>query len=80
MKAEYIYLGDRFSAAWCKGKPCTAVRRSTTGKCIRGRNGNMLVSFNGIQVVVLARCLRKIKKETIKKSNKIKNELHKKGG
>lgn len=56
----YTYLGDRFTSPELKGKTCTAVRR-TDGKCIRGANGNMLVSFDGVQVVVLARLLRKTK-------------------
>lgn len=43
-----------------KGQPCEAVRQEN-GKCIRGKNGNMLVSFNGLPVVVIARLLRKIK-------------------
>lgn len=54
----YTYLGDRFTDPAYKGKTCTAVRRSD-GKCIRGANGNMLVSFDGVKVVVLARLLRK---------------------
>lgn len=58
--SEYTYRGDRFTNPDLKGKQCVAVRRPD-GKCIRGRNGNMLVSFNGIVTVVLARQLRKIK-------------------
>jgi hypothetical protein len=56
---EYIYLGDRFTVSQLKGKPCSAVRQN--GKCIRGRNGSMLVKFEGRPVVVIARLLRKIK-------------------
>ena len=42
--------------------PCRAGRRSD-GKCIRGRNGNMLVEFDGVgKCVILGRLLRKIKK------------------
>lgn len=42
-----------------KGSECSAVR--VNGKCVRGRNGNMLVRFaNGELVNVLARQLRKI--------------------
>ncbi len=58
---EYIYIGDRFSERTYKDQICKAVRRPD-GKCIRGRNGNMLVNFEGITVVVQARLLRKIKK------------------
>ena len=61
-KCEYIYLGDRLSAPKLKGRKCYAIRRK--GKCIRGKNGNMLVCFPGIgKVNVLGRRLRKIKKE-----------------
>lgn len=56
----YRYLGDRFTDPNLKGNECTAVRRSN-GKCIRGKNGSMLVSFNGNPVVVIGRLLRKIK-------------------
>lgn len=56
----YKYLGDRFTDPALKGKPCSAVRRPD-GKCIRGKNSNMLVVFDGKPVVVLARLLRKIK-------------------
>jgi hypothetical protein len=57
---EYTYIGDRFTDPRLKGKQCTAVRRPD-GKCIRGRNGSMLVRFDGHPVVVIARLLRKIK-------------------
>lgn len=57
----YIYLGDRLTDPKFKGNICTAVRRKN-GKCIRGRNGNMLVQFEtGEVAVVIARLLRKIK-------------------
>lgn len=56
----YTYLGDRHTGQLFKGKPCTAVKRAD-GKCIRGKNGNMLVEFDGKKVVVIARLLRKIK-------------------
>lgn len=55
----YLYKGDRLTDPALKGKTCTAVRRAD-GKCIRGRNASMLVDFNGQQVVVLARRLKKI--------------------
>lgn len=59
--SEYKYLGDRFTDVKFKNKKCIAVRRNN-GKCIRGKNGNMLVEFDGVPVVVIARLLRKIKK------------------
>ena len=56
----YIYLGDRFTDQKYKRQICTAVLHD--GKCIRGRNGNMLVQFlDGHTVVVMAKLLRKIK-------------------
>jgi hypothetical protein len=55
----YVYKGDRFTGPDLKGRTCTAIRR-VDGKCIRGKNGNMLVEFNGKKVVVLARHLRKV--------------------
>jgi len=57
---KYNYLGDRFTAPEYKGKQCTAIKNKQ-GKCIRGKNGNMLVAFDGKPVVVIARLLRKIK-------------------
>lgn len=58
--SEYIYKGDKLTSDLWKGRDCKAIRRPD-GKCIRGKNGNMLVYFHGNQVVVLARQLRKIK-------------------
>lgn len=59
---EYIYLGDKLTRPDLRRMPCRAVRHIDT-KCVRGRNGNMLVEFHGIgKVVVLARLLRKIRK------------------
>jgi hypothetical protein len=55
----YKYLGDRITDSVYKGQICEAIRNSR-GKCIRGKNSNMLVSFNGKAVVILARLLRKI--------------------
>jgi len=56
----YRYLGDRMTHPELKNQLCQAVRRPD-GKCIRGRNGAMLVSFaNGQQHVVIGRLLRKI--------------------
>lgn len=58
---QYIYHGDRLTDPAYRKQPCKAVRRQD-GKCIRGRNSNMLVEFaDGTQVVILARLLRKIK-------------------
>jgi hypothetical protein len=57
---DYIYLGDRNTDDRLRKKQCTAVRRNN--KCIRGRNGSMLVVFeDGRQAVVIGRLLRKIK-------------------
>jgi hypothetical protein len=57
----YTYLGDRFTDPQLKKQTCEAVRNAK-GKCIRGKNGNMLVRFEGGRVVnVVARLLRKIK-------------------
>lgn len=56
----YTYIGDGFTDSRYKGKVCSAILRQD-GKCIRGRNGNMLVEFEGKKVVVLARLLRKVK-------------------
>lgn len=65
---KYIYLGDRLTDSLYKNQMCSAVVNGR-GKCIRGRNGNMLVVFHMFDafqperahVVVLARLLRKIK-------------------
>lgn len=58
-KKWYRYKGDKNTDAELKGKTCYAVLRPD-GKCIRGRNGNMLVAFSGRKIVVAARQLRKI--------------------
>jgi hypothetical protein len=57
---KYIYRGDRWTDIKYKGQTSIAVL-NPNGKCIRGRNGNMLVSFSGLKVVVSARHLRKLK-------------------
>ena len=57
---EYRYIGDRMTRIELKGAECSAVRNSRC-KCIRGKNGNMLVSFGNKKCVVIARLLRKIK-------------------
>lgn len=54
----YRYIGDRNTDVVYKGAVCKAVLRAD-GKCIRGKNGNMLVSFGNRKVVVVARLLRK---------------------
>ncbi len=64
---EYVYLGDRLTGPAYKGKQCKAVRRQD-GKCIRGRNGNMLVRFENAMAVVNARSLRKLITKTKEKS------------
>ncbi|WP_420146558.1 hypothetical protein [Spirosoma sp.] len=57
---RYIYLGDRMTDPTLKGQLCSAVLRDD-GKCIRGRNGNMLVTFDdGRTAVVISRLLRKL--------------------
>ena len=57
---EYKYLGDCFSDSSLKGQLCKAVRRQD-GKCVRGKNSNMLVEFSdGNKVVILSRLLRKL--------------------
>lgn len=57
---DYIYLGDRLTDPNLKRTRCKAIRRGD-GKCIRGRNGSMLVEFEGGRVAtVIARLLRKL--------------------
>jgi hypothetical protein len=60
-ETHYRYLGDRHTDNSLKGALCVAVR-TPAGKCIRGRNGAMLVRFleNGQATVVIGRLLRKI--------------------
>ena len=59
MPQHYTYLGDRATCPSRAGAPCQAVLRPD-GKCIRGRNGAMLVEFeDGEKVVLLGRRLRK---------------------
>jgi hypothetical protein len=59
--SEYIYRGDKSTLLQLKGMECNAIRRKD-GKCIRGKNGNMLVEMNGRKMIVVARQLRKTKK------------------
>lgn len=57
---RYTYLGDRVTDPDLKGQLCTAVPQAN-GKCIRGKNGSMLVKFdNGRIAVVIGRLLRKL--------------------
>lgn len=57
---QYTYRGDKHTDPALKGATCTAVRRAD-GRCIRGKNGSMLVMFaNGQRVNVLGRQLRKV--------------------
>jgi len=65
----YIYRGDRYTDVQYKMQPCLPVLTST-GKCIRGKNGNMLVSFQSGTVVILARQLRRIDKLILKMDSK----------
>lgn len=56
---NYIYLGGKYSDPALKGAQCTAVLNDDR-KCIRGRNGSMLVRFEtGRVAVVIGRLLRK---------------------
>ena len=56
---EYIYLGDRNTDPSLKKVHCRAVRR-TNGKCIRGKNGSMMVEMeDGKRCVVVGRLLRR---------------------
>lgn len=63
----YIYRGDRYTDVQYKMQPCLPVLTST-GKCIRGKNGNMLVSFQSGICNVLARQLRRLDKLVQKES------------
>lgn len=57
----YIYRGDRLTDRIYKMQPCNPILNAK-GKCIRGKNGNMLVQFDSSNCVVLARQLRRIDK------------------
>ncbi len=57
---DYIFLGDRFTDIGLKNNKCNAVKRNN-GKCIRGKNANMLVKFeNGLIHNVPGRRLKKL--------------------
>jgi hypothetical protein len=55
---KYIYLGDRNTDPSLKKMECIAVLRPD-GKCIRGKNGSMMVEVNGTKMIVTGRLLRK---------------------
>lgn len=58
---DYIYYGDKLTDPSLRKQLCYAVRNQD-GKCIRGKNSNMLVKFqSGITHVIMARLLRKAK-------------------
>ena len=63
----YLYRGDRYTDNRYKMKPCSPVL-SNAGKCIRGKNGNMLVNFVSGTVVILARQLRRLDKLALKET------------
>ena len=55
---EYLYLGDRNTSPHLKKQYCKAIRHN--GKCIRGKNGSMLVTFeDGRSHVIVGRLLRR---------------------
>jgi len=55
---RYTYRGDRITDPGLRDIQCDPVRRAE-GKCVRGRNGNMLVvDARGRRFVVLGRQLR----------------------
>lgn len=60
-ETAYTYLGDKLTAPELVNRPCRSVIRED-GRCIRGRNGSMLVMFDKETAprVVLARRLRKL--------------------
>ncbi|QDK80860.1 hypothetical protein EXU85_20495 [Spirosoma sp. KCTC 42546] len=59
---RYTYVGDRMTDPELKGQLCTAVLQDND-KCIRGRNGSMLVQFDSGRVAtVIGRLLRKVDK------------------
>ncbi|GAA4313478.1 hypothetical protein [Nibribacter koreensis] len=60
----YRYLGDKHTDSALKGGLCEAMRQQN-GKCIRGKNGSMLVRFLDLPypTVVIGRLLRKVNPE-----------------
>lgn len=65
-----MFLGDRWTDPDLKNRPCTAVKKEN-GKCVRGRNANMLVEIYGVRHVVPGRRLRKWAEFTILKKEEI---------
>jgi len=65
----YLYRGDRLTDVKYKMQPCLSVL-SNKGKCIRGKNGNMLVSFSSGSCNVLARQLRRLDKLVLKETGR----------
>lgn len=63
----YLYRGDRYTDVQYKMQPCLPVL-SSAGKCIRGKNSNMLVSFQSGFCIVLARQLRRLDKLALKET------------
>jgi hypothetical protein len=62
---RYTYRGDRLTDLKFKGMQCDPVRQRD-GKCVRGRNGSMLVvDANGTEHVVIGRMLRINKTEEV---------------
>lgn len=60
----YKYLGSKITDDSYKNKHCR-ILLNRNNKCIRGRNGNMLVVFeNGDKAVVCGRLLRKVQTES----------------
>lgn len=58
---DYIYHGNKLTDPALKKTKCKAIRRPD-GKCRRSPMSTMLVEFeNGVQHIILARLLRKIK-------------------
>jgi hypothetical protein len=58
--ATHLFLGDRWTDPKLRHQPCGTVKRAD-GRCIRGRNGNILVVLpSGRRVVVPGRRLRKM--------------------
>lgn len=66
----YIYRGDRLTDNKYKLQPCKPMF-GKNGKCVRGKNGNMLVIFDTGYCVVLARQLRRIDKMINKVNSKV---------
>ena len=56
---DYVYLGDKYTDTVLRKQRCSAVRKN--GKCVRGKNGSMLVAFeDGKERIVIGRLLRKV--------------------